>query len=147
MTDNTASLPTAGQLRDRARASLALGAGEVVGAWGGGLAVMVLYAWLGLAVGTLVRGQVAAVVVGVALSLVEPMIQAAALVLTGGATAATSWLPVTLGSLASAGQGGAALFDGAATGPGAAAALAGLLAWAAVLLLTAGAVFRRRDLA
>lgn len=131
-------------------ASLAIGPGEALGVWGRGLAVMVLLSWLGLAVGTLVRGQVAAIVVVVALALVEPMIQAAALVLTGGATTATSWLPITLGSLASAGQGAAQLF-GATTdaGPavGAAAALAGLLAWAALLLVTAGAVFRRRDLA
>ncbi|MFE5292474.1 hypothetical protein ACFQ8T_09875 [Isoptericola sp. NPDC056618] len=131
-------------------ASLAIGPGEALGVWARGLAVMVLLSWLGLAVGTLVRGQVAAIVVVVALALVEPMIQAAALVLTGGATTATSWLPITLGSLASAGQGAAQLF-GATTdaGPalGAAAALAGLVAWAAVLLVTAGAVFRRRDLA
>ncbi|MEU2201834.1 hypothetical protein [Isoptericola sp. NPDC019482] len=131
-------------------AGLAIGPGEALGVWARGLAVMVLLAWLGLAVGTLVRGQVAAIVVVVGLALVEPMIQAAALVLTGGATTATSWLPITLGSLASAGQGAAQLF-GATTdaGPalGAAAALAGLLAWAVVLLVTAGAVFRRRDLA
>ena len=131
-------------------ASLAIGPGEALGVWGRGLAVMVLLSWLGLAVGTLVRGQVAAIVVVVALALVEPMIQAAALVLTGGATTATSWLPITLGSLASAGPGAAQLV-GATTdaGPavGAAAALAGLLAWAALLLVTAGAVFRRRDLA
>lgn len=131
-------------------AGLAVAPAEALGVWGRGLAVMVLLSWLGLAVGTLVRGQVAAIVVVVALALVEPMIQAAALVLTGGATTATSWLPITLGSLASAGQGAAQLF-GATTdaGPalGAAAALAGLLAWAAVLLVTAGAVFRRRDLA
>jgi ABC-2 type transport system permease protein len=131
-------------------ASLAIGPGEALGVWARGLAVMVLLSWLGLAVGTLVRGQVAAIVVVVALALVEPMVQAAALVLTGGATTATSWLPITLGSLASAGQGAVQLF-GAATdataGVGAAAALAGLLAWAAVLLVAAGAVFRRRDLA
>jgi|GEM_PF-430109 len=131
-------------------ASLALGPGEALGVWARGLAVMVLLSWLGLAVGTLVRGQVAAVVVVVALALVEPMVQAAALVLTGGATTATSWLPITLGSLASAGQGAAQLFGAtsdAGAGLGAAAALAGLLAWAAVLLVAAGTVFRRRDLA
>ncbi|SKC75831.1 hypothetical protein [Krasilnikoviella flava] len=131
-------------------ASLAIGAGEALGVWVRGLAVMVLLSWLGLAVGTLVRGQVAAIVVVVGLALVEPMVQAAALVLTGGATTATSWLPITLGSLASAGQGAAQLFGAttdAAAGVGAAAALAGLLAWAAVLLVAAGAAFRRRDLA
>ncbi|MFI2105087.1 hypothetical protein ACH436_17470 [Isoptericola sp. NPDC019693] len=131
-------------------AGLAIGPGEALGVWARGLAVMVLLSWLGLAVGTLVRGQVAAIVVVVALALVEPMIQAAALVLTGGATTATSWLPITLGSLASAGQGAAQLFGAtsdAGAGLGAAAALAGLVAWAAVLLVVAGAVFRRRDLA
>ncbi|MGF0115324.1 hypothetical protein ACQFYA_03220 [Promicromonospora sp. Marseille-Q5078] len=131
-------------------AGLALGPGEALGVWARGLAVMVLLSWLGLAVGTLVRGQVAAVVVVVALALVEPMVQAAALVLTGGATTATSWLPITLGSLASAGHGAAQLFGAtsdAGAGVGAAAALAGLLAWAAVLLVAAGATFRRRDLA
>ncbi|MGW8568129.1 hypothetical protein [Isoptericola sp. NPDC055881] len=131
-------------------AALAIGPGEALAVWARGLAVMVLLSWLGLGVGTLVRGQVAAVVVVVALSLVEPMVQAAALVLTGGATTATSWLPITLGSLASAGQGAAQLFGAtsdAGAGVGAAAALAGLLAWAAVLLVVAGAVFRRRDLA
>ncbi|MFE7405344.1 hypothetical protein [Isoptericola sp. NPDC057559] len=131
-------------------ASLAIGPVEALGVWARGLAVLVLLSWLGLAVGTLVRGQVAAVVVVVALALVEPMVQAAALVLTGGATTATSWLPITLGSLASAGQGAAQLFGAttdAGAGVGVAAALAGLLAWAAVLLVTAGAVFRRRDLA
>ncbi|MFC8598491.1 hypothetical protein [Isoptericola sp. NPDC057191] len=131
-------------------AALAIGPGEALAVWARGLAVMVLLSWLGLGIGTLVRGQVAAVVVVVALSLVEPMVQAAALVLTGGATTATSWLPITLGSLASAGQGAAQLFGAtsdAGAGVGAAAALAGLLAWAAVLLVVAGAVFRRRDLA
>ncbi|MFD6176965.1 MULTISPECIES: hypothetical protein [unclassified Isoptericola] len=131
-------------------ATLAIGPAEALGVWARGLAVMVLLSWLGLAVGTLVRGQVAAVVVVVALALVEPMVQAAALVLTGGATTATSWLPITLGSLASAGQGAAQLFGAttdAGAGVGVAAALAGLLAWAGVLLVAAGAVFRRRDLA
>ncbi|MCK9796130.1 hypothetical protein M1843_20500 [Isoptericola sp. 4D.3] len=131
-------------------ASLALGPGEALGVWARGLAVMVLLSWLGLAIGTLVRGQVAAIVVVVALALVEPMVQAAALVLTGGATTVTSWLPMTLGSLASAGQGAAQLFGattGAGAGLGTAAALGGLVAWAAALLVAAGAVFRRRDLA
>ncbi|ACQ82131.1 hypothetical protein Bcav_3889 [Beutenbergia cavernae DSM 12333] len=127
-------------------ARLALGAGEALGVWGRGLVVMVLLAWLGLAVGTLVRGQVAAVVVVVALALVEPMVQAATLVLTGGAATITSWMPLTLASLASVGRGTAELFGGSSP-MGAATALAGLLVWAAVLLGAAGFVFRRRDLA
>ncbi|GAA1719143.1 hypothetical protein GCM10009809_13720 [Isoptericola hypogeus] len=127
-------------------ATLALGAGEALAVWGRGLVVLVLLTWLGLAVGTLVRGQVAAIVVVASLALVEPLVQAAALVLTGGTSAATSWLPLTLGALASTGQGAADLLGGT-TAVSAWAALAGLTAWAAVLLGTAAVVFRRRDLA
>ncbi len=128
-------------------ASLAIDAGEALGVWGRGLAVMVLLAWLGLAVGVLVRGQVAAVVIVVGVALVEPMVQAAALVLTGGASSLTSWLPITLASLASAGRGTVELFGGSApSAVGAVAALAGLIGWAVVLLGAAGTTLRRRDL-
>ncbi|MCA5892057.1 hypothetical protein LEP48_01660 [Isoptericola sp. NEAU-Y5] len=128
-------------------ASLVLGAGEVLGVWGRGLAVLVLLTWLGLAVGTLVRGQVAAIVVVASLALVEPLVQTMALVLSGGTASLTSWLPLTLGSLASTGQAGAAQLFGGSAAMGAGTALAGLLAWAAVLLGVAAVVFRRRDLA
>jgi hypothetical protein len=127
-------------------ARLALETGDALAVWGRGLVVLVLLAWLGLAVGTLVRGQVAAIVVVVSLALVEPAVHAAALILSGGTSTLTSWLPLTLGSLASSGHGGAALIVGPAS-VGALPALAGLVAWAAALLAVAAIVFRRRDLA
>lgn len=127
-------------------ATLALGGGEALAVWGRGLVVLVLLTWLGLAVGTLVRGQVAAIVVVASLALVEPLVQAAALILSGGTSTVTSWLPLTLGSVASTGQGAADLLGGT-TAMGALPALAGLVAWAVVLLATAAVVFRRRDLA
>ena len=127
-------------------ATLALGPGEALAVWGRGLVVLVLLTWLGLAVGTLVRGQVAAIVVVASLALVEPLVQAAALILSGGTSAVTSWLPLTLGSLASTGQGAADLLGGSSP-VGALPALAGLAAWAAAGLAVAAVVFRRRDLA
>ena len=127
-------------------AHLALSPGEALGVWGRGLVVLVLLAWLGLAVGTLVRSQVAAIVVAASLALVEPLVQVAVLILSGGTSSGTSWLPLTLGSLASTGRGAAELFGGAAA-MGPLPALAGLAAWATVLLAASALVFRRRDLA
>lgn len=127
-------------------ARLVLGPGEALGVWGRGLVVLVLLSWLGLAVGTLVRGQVAAIVLVGALALLEPLAQVATLVLSGGTSTLTSWLPLTLGSVASTGQGAADVFGGSSA-VGALGALAGLAAWAAVLLAAAAATFQRRDLA
>jgi ABC-2 type transport system permease protein len=124
-------------------ARLALSAGEVLGTWGRGLVVLVLLTWFGLGVGTLVRGQVATIVTIGALVLVEPLVRGAVALLSGGTSAATAWLPLGLGSLASAGPGAGAL--GAAPF-GAAVALAGLVAWVVVLLGGGAASFARRDL-
>lgn len=124
-------------------ARLALSAAEVLGIWGRGLAVLVLLTWLGLGVGTLVRGQVATIVVLGALVLVEPLVRGAVALLSGGTSAAAAWLPLGLGSLASAGPGASAL--GAAPF-GAAVALAGLAAWAVALLGGGALSFVRRDL-
>ncbi|MCK0117656.1 hypothetical protein BCE75_10274 [Isoptericola sp. CG 20/1183] len=123
---------------------LALGAGDVLGIWARGLCVLVAFAWLGLGVGILVRGQVAAVVVVVAVAFVEPMVQTVVALLSGGSSA-VSWMPLTLGALASTGQGAAGLLGDAGT-IGVAAALAGLAAWVVVVLGSGAVTFRRRDL-
>ena len=126
-------------------ARLALTAGEVLGIWGRGLVVLVLLTWFGLGVGTLVRGQVAAIVTIGALVLVEPLVQGAVALLSGGQSAAAAWLPLGLGALATTGQGAGTLLGGAAP-LGVAAALAGLAAWVVVLLGSGALTFRRRDL-
>ncbi|MBD5785142.1 hypothetical protein IF650_03015 [Cellulosimicrobium terreum] len=127
-------------------AVLMLSAGEVLGIWCRGLVVLVLLAWLGLGVGTLVRSQVGAVVTVGALVLVEPVVQGVVALLSGGQSAAAAWLPLGLGSLASTGQGVGQLLGGAAPF-GAAVALAGLCAWVALLLGGGALAFVRRDLA
>jgi len=113
--------------------------------WGRGLAVLVLLTWFGLGVGTLVRGQVAAVVTVAALALAEPIVRGAVTLLSGGESAAAEWLPLGLGALASTGQSGAALLGGAAP-LGTLAALAGLVAWVTVLLGSGALTLQRRDL-
>lgn len=95
-------------------AQLLVGAGDVLGVWGRGLVVLVLFAWLGLGVGTLVRGQVAAILVVVGLVIVEPLVQAAVLLMSGGESTAAAWLPLGLGSLASTGQSATAVLGGLA---------------------------------
>ncbi|MBD8078753.1 hypothetical protein [Cellulosimicrobium arenosum] len=126
-------------------ARLALSAGEVLGIWGRGVVVLVLLTWFGLGVGTLVRGQVAAIVVVAAIALGEPLVRSVVALLSGGQSAAAAWLPLGLGSLATTGQDAASLLGGSAQ-VGAATALMGLGVWV-VLLLGGGAVsFRRRDL-
>ncbi|SME89351.1 hypothetical protein L603_001400000160 [Cellulosimicrobium cellulans J34] len=126
-------------------ATLALGPGDVLGIWARGLVVLVLLAWLGLGIGTLVRGQVAAVVTVAALALAEPVVRGAVTLLSGGESAAAEWLPLGLGALASTGQSGAAVLGGAAP-LGTLAALAGLTAWVVVVLGSGSVTFRRRDL-
>lgn len=126
-------------------ASLALEPLEVLGVWGRGLAVLVLLSWFGLGIGTLVRGQVAAVVTVGALALAEPVVRGAVTLLSGGTSAAAEWLPLGLGALASTGSSGAALLGGAAP-LGAFAALLGLGVWVAVLLGGSAVSLQRRDL-
>lgn len=126
-------------------AQLLVGAGDVLGVWGRGLVVLVLFAWLGLGVGTLVRGQVAAILVVVGLVIVEPLVQAAVLLMSGGESTAAAWLPLGLGSLASTGQSATAVLGGLAP-LGVGAAVLGLVAWVAVLLGAGAVTFRRRDL-
>lgn len=126
-------------------AELAVGADEILGIWARGLGVLVAFTWLGLGIGVLVRGQVAAIVVVVALAFVEPMVQAIVALLSAGGSSAMSWLPLTIGALASAGQGAGGMLGGAET-IGVAAALAGLAAWVAVVLGSGAVTFRRRDL-
>ncbi|WP_265520187.1 hypothetical protein [Oerskovia flava] len=120
-------------------APLVLSAAEVLGVWGRGLAVLALFAWIGLGIGTLVRNQVAAVVVVVAAVLVEPIVQALVMLLSDGTSNVASWMPQALGSIASTGL-------GASTALGAAAALAGLALWATALLAGGAASLRSRDL-
>ncbi|GAA3224580.1 hypothetical protein ACFP63_00080 [Oerskovia jenensis] len=128
-----------------ADAQLQIGAGDVLGVWGRGLLVLVLFAWLGLGIGTLVRGQVAAILVVVGLVLVEPMIQAVVVLLSGGTSSAAAWLPLGLGSLASTGQSATSVLGGLAP-MGVGVALLGLVAWVAVALGSGAVTFRRRDL-
>jgi len=126
-------------------AQLVLDAGDVLGVWGRGLLVLVLFTWFGLGIGTLVRGQVAAILVVVGIALVEPLVQAAVLLLSGGGSNAATWLPLGLGSLASTGQSATGVLGGVAP-LGVGAALAGLVAWVVVLLGSGAITFRRRDL-
>lgn len=126
-------------------AQLAVDAGDVLGTWGRGLVVLVLFTWFGLGIGTLVRGQVAAILVVVGLALVEPMLQAAVMLLSGGTSHLTAWLPLGLGSLASTGQSAAAVLGGTAA-MGVGAAVLGLVVWVALLLGSGAVSFRRRDL-
>ncbi|GAA1977662.1 hypothetical protein GCM10009718_12610 [Isoptericola halotolerans] len=125
-------------------AGLAVDGGDVLGTWARGLAVLVAFAWLGLGVGILVRNQVAAIVVVVAVAFVEPLVQAVVALVSAGTSSALTWLPLTLGATASAGQAAGLLGDVATTG--AAAALAGLAAWVAVVLGSGAVTFSRRDL-
>ncbi|MFD6164337.1 hypothetical protein ACFWFR_04055 [Oerskovia sp. NPDC060287] len=126
-------------------AQLMVGAGDVLGVWGRGLVVLVLFAWLGLGIGTLIRGQVAAILVVVGLVVVEPLIQAAVVLLSGGTSSAAAWLPLGLGSLASTGQSATSVLGGLAP-LGVGAAILGLVAWVAVALGSGAVTFRRRDL-
>ena len=126
-------------------AQLMVDAGDVLGVWGRGLLVLVLFAWLGLGIGTLIRGQVAAILVVVGLVVVEPLVQAAVVLLSGGTSSAAAWLPLGLGSLASTGQSATGVLGGVAP-LGVGAALAGLVAWVVVLLGSGAITFRRRDL-
>ena len=126
-------------------AQLLVGAGDVLGVWGRGLVVLVLFAWLGLGIGTLIRGQVAAILVVVGLVVVEPLIQAAVVLLSGGTSSAAAWLPLGLGSLASTGQSATSVLGGLAP-LGVGAAILGLVAWVAVALGSGAVTFRRRDL-
>ncbi|MHA7134762.1 hypothetical protein [Oerskovia turbata] len=126
-------------------AQLQIDAADVLGVWGRGLLVLVLFAWLGLGIGTLIRGQVAAILVVVGLVLVEPMVQAAVLLLSGGESNATAWLPLGLGSLASTGQSATAVLGGLAP-MGVGAAILGLVMWVVVVAGSGAVTFRRRDL-
>jgi ABC-2 type transport system permease protein len=126
-------------------AQLQIGAGDVLGVWGRGLLVLVLFAWLGLGIGTLIRGQVAAILVVVGLVIVEPLVQAAVLLLSGGESDATAWLPLGLGSLASTGQSATAVLGGLAP-MGVGAAILGLVTWVVVVAGSGAVTFRRRDL-
>ncbi|MBD7950111.1 MULTISPECIES: hypothetical protein [Oerskovia] len=126
-------------------AQLMVGAGDVLGVWGRGLLVLVLFAWLGLGIGTLIRGQVAAILVVVGLVVVEPLIQAAVVLLSGGTSSAAAWLPLGLGSLASTGQSATSVLGGLAP-LGVGVAVLGLAAWVAVALGSGAVTFRRRDL-
>jgi ABC-2 type transport system permease protein len=125
-------------------AGLAVSGPDALATWARGLCVLVALAWLGLGVGVLVRGQVAAIVIIVGLAFVEPLVQATVALLSGGTSAAMSWLPLTLGSLASTGPGANGLLGGAALGAG--AALAGLTVWVVVVLGGGAVMFRHRDL-
>ncbi|WP_407319384.1 hypothetical protein UQW22_03115 [Isoptericola halotolerans] len=126
-------------------AGLAISGADALATWVRGLCVLVALAWLGLGVGVLVRGQVAAIVVVVGAAFVEPLVQATVALLSGGTSSAMSWLPLTLGSLASTGQGASGLLGGSAAF-GAGAALAGLAVWVVVVLGGGAVMFRRRDL-
>ncbi|GAA1407748.1 hypothetical protein [Oerskovia paurometabola] len=126
-------------------AQLMVDAGDVLGVWGRGLLVLVLFAWLGLGIGTLIRGQVAAILVVVGLVVVEPLVQAAVVLLSGGTSSAAAWLPLGLGSLASTGQSATSALGGLAP-MGVGVAVLGLVAWVAVALGSGAVTFRRRDL-
>ncbi|MEV7962307.1 hypothetical protein [Oerskovia paurometabola] len=126
-------------------AQLMVDAGDVLGVWGRGLLVLVLFAWLGLGIGTLIRGQVAAILVVVGLVVVEPLVQAAVVLLSGGTSSAAAWLPLGLGSLASTGQSATSVLGGLAP-MGVGVAVLGLVAWVAVALGSGAVTFRRRDL-
>ena len=118
---------------------LVLGWTDILATLGRGAIVVVLLALLGLAIGVLVRSQLAGVLVVVALLLLEPIVQAFAQLFSGALPLWAQLLPLSLGRTAIAGgDGGAVLPWGVAL-----AALAGIVLAA---LAAGAAVLRRRDL-
>jgi len=104
---------------------------EALGILGRGVIVVVLLALLGLGIGTLVRNQVASILVVFAVLLGEPILQGIVSLVVGTVPTWATYLP---SSLASAGIGGSW------------GAILGLAAIAAALLGAATLVLRRRDL-
>ncbi|HET6671879.1 MAG TPA: hypothetical protein VFG92_00750 [Agromyces sp.] len=117
---------------------LVVGWGDIAGAIGRGVVVLVLLGLLGLAIGVLVRSQLAGFLVLIGVVLVEPILQSV-LLLVGEAPAWSQYLPL---ALAQAGLADPA--SPAALSP--LVALVALAALAGVALAAAWAVLRRRDL-
>lgn len=103
------------------------------------VAVTVLMALLGLAVGVIARSQLAGVLVAISLLVAEPIVQAFAALFSGGLPVWAQVLPLSLGQAAIAsGESGAGFPP--------ALALLLLAVITALSLGVAGGVFRRRDL-
>ncbi|GAB3605536.1 hypothetical protein GCM10027413_09450 [Conyzicola nivalis] len=118
---------------------LALSPLDVASALGRGVVVVVLLALLGLAIGVLVRSQLAAFITIAALLLAEPILQGLVQLVTGGLPVWAQLLPV---SLARSGLADPAADSGLAP----AVALGVLAALTAAVLAAAGVALRRRDL-
>ncbi|WP_411699285.1 hypothetical protein [Conyzicola sp.] len=119
--------------------ALALSPLDMASALGRGVVVVVLLALLGLAIGVLVRSQLAAFITVAALLLAEPILQGFVQLVTGGLPVWAQLLPV---SLARAGLSDPAVDSGLAP----AVALGVLAALTAAVLGAATVALRRRDL-
>ena len=112
--------------------------GEVLGIVARSVVVIVLLALLGLAIGMLVRSQLAGVLVVIALLILEPIMQSVVQLVTGAVPAWAQLLPLSLGQ--------AAIANSADSAFPAVVALPALALIVSVATLAAGAVLRRRDL-
>jgi len=111
---------------------------QVLGIVARSVAVIVLLALLGLAIGVLVRSQLAGVLVVIALLILEPIVQSIVQLVTGGVPFWAQLLPLSLGQ--------AAIADGSSGALPAVIALPALCAIVLIVTAAAGAVLRRRDL-
>lgn len=121
---------------------------DAAGIWARGTAVLVLYAVIGVAVGLLIRQQVAAVITVFAVAFLEPLVPLVLTLTTGSVPAWAALLPIGLGEAASSGAIPLA-FDwfGTAVSAGPVVALIALAVWGAVLAAASAIDLRRRDLA
>ena len=123
---------------------LAMPLGELVLTWLGSWVVLLLMSFLGFGVGLLLRGQLASIAVLLCLALLESVLRPVSTLLFGGPTVFSA-LPF---GLAYDVTGHANILTGQSI-PGFSpeAAMLMLLIWAVVIVLGAGVVFQRRDVA
>jgi hypothetical protein len=115
---------------------LALDVPAALAVLGRGVLVVVLLALIGLAVGVLIRGQLAAVLVMLSVLVLEPIVQATVGLVVGSSPAWTQFLPVALAQ-AAVGSAPAILSP--------VVAIVGVVALAAIGLVAAAVSLTRRD--
>ena len=111
---------------------------EIASSLGRGVVAVVLLALLGLAIGVLVRGQVAASIVLAGVLVGEPILQGFVQLVTGSLPVWAQFLPLSLARAGMAAPGDAALAP--------LTALAALAALVGIVTTAAAIAFRRRDL-